>query len=120
MRIAKVIKILDEYTLVINKGDEDGVKIGDVCLIYKMDDEELVDPDTNEKLGFLEIVKGIGKVTHTQQKISTITSNEFEDRKVITRPIKTLQHFMGDTESFDTERKPFKNPEKNDLVKKIR
>ena len=56
----KVVKLLDEYKIVINKGANDGIKVGQVFLVYK-EDEELFDPDTNESLGRLEIVKGKGK-----------------------------------------------------------
>lgn len=120
MKQAKVIKILDEYTLVINKGSEDTVKIGDVCLVYQLDNEELIDPDTKENLGVLEIVKGFGKVIHVQEKISTIESNEFERKKIVQKPIMNIQKWAGERESFESERIPFKNASINDLVKKVR
>lgn len=70
----RVAKIIDEYTIVINKGSEVGMEIGQRFLIYSVG-EEIIDPETNENLGKLEIVKGTGKVTHLQKRIATIGSD---------------------------------------------
>ena len=70
----KVVKIINEYTIVINKGDRDGVKNGQRFLIYDYA-EEIIDPDTKDSLGMLEIVRGTGKVTHLQEAIATISSD---------------------------------------------
>ncbi len=120
MKIAKVIKILDPYTLVISKGSNDNVKVGEICLVYELDKEELIDPDTKEKLGVLEIVKGFGKVIHVQDRLSTIESNEFEKKRIVQKPISSFQNWEGEKESFESKPVPFKNPKINDLVKKVR
>lgn len=70
----KVAKIIDEYTLVLNKGGRDGIKVGQRFLIYSIGDE-ILDPDTKESLGILEIVKGTGRVIHLQEKMATIGSD---------------------------------------------
>lgn len=70
---AVVAKIIDGFTVVLNRGAEHGVKIGDRFLIYGIGDE-ITDPETGESLGCLEIVKGIGSVSHVQEKICTVRS----------------------------------------------
>lgn len=46
----KVAKVNDKYTLVLNKGEKDGVEVGQRVLIYSVGDE-IADPDTTESLG---------------------------------------------------------------------
>lgn len=77
---AKIIKVIDEYKVVINKGSNDGVTKNDRYLIYKPGDE-LFDPDTKESLGVLEIVCGEGKPEHIQEKMTTIVSAKTETTK---------------------------------------
>ncbi|WP_289088248.1 hypothetical protein [uncultured Veillonella sp.] len=86
----KVVKIQDKYTLVLNIGSDDHVREGQLFLIYRLG-EEIFDPDTNESLGHLEIVSGIGKVTHLQPKMCTITSNTFTT-PVLKETIKEIPH----------------------------
>ena len=79
---AKVLSINDYrdggyYSVVIDKGKQDGVEIGDSVLIYSLGDE-MFDLDTRESLGFVERVKGRGYATHVQDRITTITSNNRE------------------------------------------
>jgi hypothetical protein len=71
--LATVAKVIGQFDLVINRGREQGVREGAKFLVYGVG-EEIVDPETNESLGNLELVRGIGVVTHVQEKISTITS----------------------------------------------
>ncbi|WP_192035321.1 hypothetical protein [Halomonas sp. YLGW01] len=71
---ATVAKIVDEFTLVINRGRADGVSKGDLFLVYYTEDDDIIDPDTGESLGNLEVVRGVGKVVHLQEKMSTIKS----------------------------------------------
>ena len=46
MKDIKVSKIIDEFTLVLNYGAEDGAKKGQEFLIYSIGDE-ILDPDTH-------------------------------------------------------------------------
>ncbi|NIF50098.1 hypothetical protein F3J28_20280 [Enterobacter sp. Ap-1006] len=75
----KVAYKVDDYTVVINKGSEDGITMHDRFKIVALGDE-IIDPDTLESLGQLEIVKGMAKVSHIQEKVTTITSNDYETR----------------------------------------
>jgi hypothetical protein len=83
---AKVVKILNDYEVVINKGHDDGVKENQRFLLYYFD-EELFDPDTFESLGKLEIICGKAKVKHVQDKQTTLISDQYEnkDKRTITK-----------------------------------
>ena len=72
---AKVANIIDEYTIVINKGASQGIKVGANFLIYGIGDE-ILDPESGESLGNLELVRGIGTAIHVQDKISIIESTK--------------------------------------------
>jgi hypothetical protein len=76
---AKVVKVIDEFTIVINAGMDKGVQQGKTFLIVGIG-EIIADPDTNEELGSLEIVRGKARVVHVQNRISTLTSADFEKR----------------------------------------
>ena len=73
----KVVSIRDKFSVIINIGSENGVKIGDNLLIVGLG-EIIIDPDTREELEQLEIVRGKAVVTHVQAKISTLQSCENE------------------------------------------
>ncbi|WP_051931100.1 hypothetical protein [Rahnella sp. WP5] len=72
-----VVKINAERTeFVINKGSSHGVYDGLKFQIIEFG-EEIIDPETNESLGTLEILKGTAKVLHIQEKMTTLISNEY-------------------------------------------
>ena len=74
---ARIVKIIDSHKVAINKGSLDGVKVGDIFIVFKKDDE-IFDPDTNESLGILEIPKFRMKAVSTQDRLSILDSNEIE------------------------------------------
>lgn len=73
----KVVSVRDRFTVVTNMGSENGIVIGDKFLIVGLG-EVIIDPDTQEELEQLEIVRGKAVVTHVQPKISTLQSCEYE------------------------------------------
>lgn len=111
---ASVVKVIDDYTVVINRGSEHGLSKGDQFLVYYVDPEELVDPETGESLGNLEIVRGTGSVTHVQQKVATIKSNRSVSRgRVIRRTSNpAIGGLLG---SFAAERETIEEPEREAL-----
>jgi len=128
MKSAKIIKIIDTYTAVINKGEKDDVQLGDLYLIYEMG-EELFDPDDSSKsLGKLEIVKGRGKVGHVQENVSTIEAIKEKrsgDVKTTTTTNESLFEELISSvvvrEAFETEEQmPFKNVKLGDFAKVVR
>ena len=78
-----VAAVIDDYTLVINRGSKDAVKVGDRFLVYAIG-QEIQDPESHESLGRLELVRGIGRVTNVQQSMATIRSEKvvYEERTI--------------------------------------
>lgn len=74
----KVVSVPDEYNVVINKGAEQNVQMGEKFLVVGMG-EVIRDPDTGEELEKLEIVRGRVVVEHVQQKIATLKSCHYEE-----------------------------------------
>ncbi len=81
---AKVAKVVDEYTVVINRGTDDGVQKGQTYLIYGIEDE-VTDPETGESLGHLEVVRGRGSVTHLQARMATVKASQKTSSRVVKR-----------------------------------
>ena len=119
MNDAKVIRILDEYTVVINKGADDGITLGMRFLIYEIDPVDLTDPDTKENLGKLEIVKGLGKIIHIQNKIATLQSDKYITTRKIRKPVQSFRHFFDEIESYDEDREMLKDVKIGDLTKRV-
>lgn len=79
----KIAKIIDEYSVVINQGINDGIASGDVFEIYASG-TEIKDPDTGESLGNLDFVKAkiVARdvfpkmsVCHSQDRESILVAN---------------------------------------------
>jgi hypothetical protein len=120
---ANVVRVIDRYKLAINRGLEDGLRLGQRILVYKLSNEEIIDPNTEESLGYLEIVKGTGKVIHIQDRLSTIESDKKEIKRTINNynnPYIPRGFSSSASEVIEsTELIPFDNPELGDLVKPI-
>jgi hypothetical protein len=74
MSILRVAYVLNNDTVILNKGLYDGVKVGDKYLVYGLSKDEIIDPDSGKSLGFLEIIRGIGEVTFVQDTMCTLQS----------------------------------------------
>lgn len=108
----KVVAANDKFTIVMNKGSEHGVETGDRFLVIGLG-QSIIDPDTQEELGRLEIVRGKVDVTHVQAKIATARSCEFEKfsdvkeiKKVTSRGIGGLASLMGPQDTVTESIKP--------------
>ncbi|MDW7655712.1 MAG: hypothetical protein SCM11_00915 [Bacillota bacterium] len=81
-------------------------------IIYELSDDDIIDPQTSENLGRLEIVKGTGIVMHVLEKLSTIRSIT-TDNALNKRVIKSNQLLgaFGQTEEeiFGKDTLPFMN-----------
>jgi hypothetical protein len=72
--------------VVINRGAEGGIRMGQRFLIYGIG-KEIVDPVTKRSLGKLELVRGTGKVTHLQAKMAVVDSDmTVAGRRTIKKP----------------------------------
>jgi hypothetical protein len=120
---ATIIQIVDEYKVAINRGSEHGIQVGQRFLLYRLSETDIKDPETGESLGYLEIVKGTGKVTHVQPKMSTIQSDRVSaaERRIIRR--KSPLTFMMPTEEEEIvpsgELLPFDDPQVGDKAKPV-
>ncbi len=120
---ATVAKVIDEYKLVINRGSEHGIREGQRMLVYHISDEDIKDPNTGESLGYLELVRGTGKIIFIQDKLSILESDK---TKNVTKTYSYRQGTGTDYEKDDTSETvtepriiPFDNPQVGDLVKPI-
>jgi len=124
---ATVAHVIDEYKVVINRGSDQGVKVGDTYLIYAIG-PDLIDPETNESLGPLEVVRGRAVVRHVQEKVSTLETIDFDEtpgrRKIIKRDggtgIMALSLGLGNREEIEEGPERSQRPldaKKGDLAK---
>ncbi len=72
----RVVRVLDSENVVINAGASNGIKCGNRIIIYGIGDE-ILDVDSDESLGRLEIVRGEGIVVHIQDKMCVVRSDEY-------------------------------------------
>ena len=104
------------FRLVINQGEEQGVKRGDVYLVYSVGDE-IRDPETGAILGKLEILRGRGEVVHIMEKMSILRSMEQIQPSANVNALTALQGLGIDrTREADV---PFRTPKIGDLARKI-
>ena len=118
----KVVRTLDDdYKVVINAGHNEGIKNGQRFLIYALSDHEILDPDTKSSLGFLEIVKGTGRVVHVQEKMATIESDMYETSQPTKIIRKNPMYGFGTTEeqTVSKDHIAFNNPKIGDFVKQL-
>jgi len=123
LKVIKVVKVVDDITVVVNAGSDDGIAPHQKFTLYCLGSEDLVDPDTGENLGRLEVVKGVVAPTHIQDKIATLKSDIWrnpEGAKTIVRksPIFAV---IGSTEEVvergNKTRTPLDDPQVGDLLK---
>jgi len=70
----KVARILNRRQLVINRGDEHGVKIGMQFAVLNELGTDIVDPETNEPLGSVPIPKVVIKVVRVEGRLSVAST----------------------------------------------
>lgn len=122
-KIFKVVMIVSPYQLVINGGEDSGLKKGQRILVYGIG-EMIKDPETGEDLEQIEIVRGTGKVVHLQGKIATIESDMKEERPVTIKRksgFGAMASVFGETEETEINREdlPFDGPQVGDLIRII-
>lgn len=121
MMIARVAKVVDNFRLVINKGAVDHVGIGDVFLIYEQI-EDITDPVDDTFLGPIEVIKGRGKVIHTQERVALLESF-FRGPARWKKPRRTFIGSFGiqpvENEEMLGDLEPFKAPRRGDYAKQV-
>ena len=84
----KIAKIIDESTVIINVGQQDGVTSGMRFVIYE-EGEEILDPDTGGSLGAWEVVKGEVVAKHVQERIAVAQAPP-KETKSMNAPVSSL------------------------------
>ena len=118
MKDIYVMKVIDEYNVVLNVGSNDGISYHQKFMIYAIDKEEIIDPVTGENLGCAEYSKGCGEVTSVQEKLCTITTRREKVGSyspfspLINDPPKVVEY-------HEKIKAPFDNPQKGDRAKII-
>jgi hypothetical protein len=101
-----VVKVIDDSTVVINAGKDD-IRYNDLFVVY-IEDDEIIDPVTNESLGKLQIIKGTAKVLHIQDRMTTIKSNKTKSIQTKTNSmLRALGPLASETIKTEFEELPF-------------
>ena len=82
---AEVTEVVDEYSLVINRGGTDGVHIGQVFLVYGLSGQEPAAAKGHEKAEMVEIIKGTGEVVKAFSKKAIIRSTRITSPLIVKR-----------------------------------
>lgn len=90
-QVMKVIKIIDEYQIVINAGTNNGVYTNDSLEVFSVG-EEIKDPDTGIVLGTLDTIKAKLIVSHAYEGMA-ICENANK------RTISLINSMIGATQS---------------------
>ena len=69
MKTAKVIKILDNYSILINYGRTKGATVGENVQIVEIG-PEIIDPDSGESLGTLDHIKDVLQIQEVFDEFS--------------------------------------------------
>lgn len=121
----------DTFEVVLNVGASSGVKLGDRYQVFGLG-EEILDPRSNESLGLLEVVRGVGSVVHLQERIATLRTAKSKklpkDKRTVTKRSGSRLHLMAigaDDEVVVEEGEdrfeeiPFKNVREGDFARPV-
>ncbi|MDN2450215.1 hypothetical protein [Leuconostoc sp. UCMA20149] len=76
----KIVKIISDHEFIISAGQKQDVSKGDKFIIFDRHGEEILDPDSGESLGYLDVNKG-----------TIIVRNVFENMSIAS----TEPHLVG-------------------------
>ena len=100
----KVAAVIDDTTLVLNIGSEQGVVKGTVFTIFATHGQ-IVDPDSGEALGLWEMAKAEVVATHVQPRLCTVRAPIVGDGAMGSdaRPLSTLmvEHSISSAKEED-------------------
>ena len=118
---ARVVEVIDQNRVVINRGSRDGLKQGQRFLVYGLGASDLIDPDTKESLGRLEIVRGIGTITHVQERVCTLTSarTASPSKRIVRKNPLIFSQMETETIQEVPETLPFDDASKGDYVRPV-
>lgn len=94
----KIVKIVDNYRVVINGGTTEKLHIGDELEVYVVG-TPVIDPDTNDNLGSLDPIKAYLRIVHVYPNICICENSEreknvtIEETNSLTQIVAGLQNF---------------------------
>jgi hypothetical protein len=108
----KVARVLNRQELVMNVGEKDGVKRGMTFAVLNPKGVDIVDPDSKDKLGSVEIPKVMLKVARVQPRLSVARTFRTTRKNVGGSVGLGLDLFRGpewveETETLRLEDKPY-------------
>ena len=110
MKNMRVVKVIDRSHIVINVGASDGISYTDRFVVFAVDSDDIIDPETGENLGKVEYIRGMAKPSHIQNRMTTLVAYS-----VSTNPLAILSQSLYDTEP-QTE---FQHVYEGDYVRQI-
>ena len=100
----KIVRIIDEYRVVISAGKNLGVSENEIFEIYTRG-SEIVDPDTREILGTFDYIKGRIKAVNIFDKItvceSALRENKFDLLGSLSEEISSPMELNVDSKEID-------------------
>lgn len=78
-----VTKVLSKREVVLNRGQRHGVRAGQRFMIYKVGPREIFDAATGRSLGYLELVKGTGRVVELQPDSAVIIADDLQAASIM-------------------------------------
>lgn len=100
----KIVKIIDEYKVVVNAGSNDLIKPNDRLEVYQPG-QEVTDPETGESLGTLDFVKAKLRVVDVFPKMCVCENHDTRQQSV----------FVNFSQSFTYEEKLPLNVQTTDI-----
>lgn len=78
----QVADLIDDRTLVINRGEKDGVSLGMLFIVYDATGKVVKDPASGTELGKIKLPKIEVKVTHVDEKYSVAETHKYKEVNV--------------------------------------
>lgn len=78
----RIVKIIDEYAVVVNAGSNSFIQENDTLEVYQPG-QEVTDPESGESLGTLDFVKAKLRVTDVFPKMCVCENREREKKSII-------------------------------------
>jgi hypothetical protein len=88
----KILKIYDDHTVLVDLGEDDGVRKGQQ-LVVVAEGEEIRDPDNGASLGSFEWEKARLRITRVQKSFAVAESHDFVEAKI--SPVAAYQQWLG-------------------------
>ena len=80
--VFKIVRIVNDRNIVINAGNDQGLKEGDILEVF-VPGEEIIDIDTGELLGTLDIIKAKLEIKNLYEKMSLCHNAQTSTKNVL-------------------------------------